>query len=105
MDGNENWNSFNILQWWNRSQERVNYILERYKEGLNLPTDLQKGLNMPVDPVCINYRNWLDFYQFGMKEYLEWYITKINSQVVNIPSLNFDWAKKDEYDLLLKSKK
>lgn len=104
-DGNENWNPFNILQWWNKSEERVNYILDRYKIGLNLPTDHQKGLNIPVDPVCKNYRNWLDFYQFGMKEYLEWYITRISNQPVSLPSLNFDWTKKEEFDQLFKDKK
>ncbi|MBF4484014.1 hypothetical protein [Flavobacterium sp. CSZ] len=105
FDGNKNWTSKLIIDWWSKSQERITYILDCYQCELNLPDILDRPLYGPRIAIPENYKNWLDFYQSGMKEYLEWYISKIDIQLVTLTELNFDWTRKDELDNLLKSKK
>ena len=116
FDGNENWNNKNIAVWWNKSEERVNYIIDRYKEELNLPdkphvTSWKIGdevftgqLYGPPRPIPENYKYWLDFYQFKMKIYLEWYIFKICGQTTILLTFDFDWTKREELDKLFNSK-
>lgn len=105
FDGNKNWTSKLIIDWWSKSQERITYILDCYQYELNLPDILDRPLYGPRIPIPENYKNWLDFYQSGMKEYLGWYMSKISTQSVTLNELNFDWTRKDKLDNLLKSKK
>lgn len=116
FDGNEWWNEENIIAWWNKSEERINYIIDRYEEELHLPenphiTSVKIGDKIftghffgPIRPIPENYKYWLDFYQFGMKGYLEWYIYTIHQQKTTLPTLDFNWAKKEGLDNFFKSK-
>jgi hypothetical protein len=116
FDGNQHWNKENILDWWGKSEERVNYIIERYADELNLPThphitswriggEVFTGqLFGPSRPIPENYKYWLDFYQLQMKGYLEWYIYKLYDQTVYLPPFNFDWTRKENLDKLFYSK-
>ena len=105
FDGNKNWNKTNILDWWNNSEERVSYILDNYKAELNLPDILDRPLYGPRQPIPENYKFWLDFYQYGMKEYLEWYLSKIHNQTIHLPKLSFDWTRRNELDEIYYSKR
>lgn len=105
FDGNKNWTSKLIIDWWLKSNERITYIIDCYQYELNLPDILDRPLYGPREPIPENYKNWLDFYQSGMKEYLEWYISKISTPLVTLTELDFDWTRKDELDNLLKLKK
>ena len=105
FDGNQNWTSKLIIEWWSKSNERITYILEQYQDELNLPDILDRPLYGPREPIPDNYKNWLDFYQKGIKEYLEWYILKLSNQKTILEDLNLDWSRKNELDELLKSKK
>ncbi len=105
FDGNKNWNKTNVLKWWNKSEERISYILDNYKVELNLPDILDRPLYGPRQPIPENYKFWLDFYQYGMKEYLEWYIRKIHNQTIHLPQLSFDWTMRNEFDELYKTKR
>ncbi len=105
FDGNVNWNKENIILWWNKSEDRIFYILERYREELNLPKILDRPLYGPRSPIPENYKYWLDFYQFGMRDYLEWYIYKMSKSSVELPELKFNWTKRDELDELFNSRK
>ena len=115
FDGNQNWNFENIITWYNQSEDRINYIVDRYREELRLPlhqphicswkigNEIFTGqLYGPPKSVPENYKSWLDFYQFGLKNYLEWYVYQLESRKVNLPSLNYDWTIKDELDSYLK---
>ena len=104
FDGNKNWTSKLIIDWWSKSHERITYILDCYQYELNLPDILDRPLYGPRIPIPENYKNWLDFYQSGLKEYLEWYMTKINTYPVTLNELNFDWTRKNKLDNFLKSK-
>lgn len=117
FDGNQNWNLEKIISWWDRSEDRINYIIERYKAELGLPdkphiTHWKIGekivtgrLYGPPRPIPENYKYWLDFYQFEMKDYLEWYIFKLHGQKIILPTLDFDWARKQEFDELFNTRK
>jgi len=102
--GNLKWNKKNIAEWWKKSNERVSYIIERYKEELHLPDPLYRPLYGPRQAMPENYKYWLDFYQFSMKEYLEWYIYKLHALTVNLPAFSFDWTRRLELDKLYFSK-
>jgi len=102
--GNAKWDKSNIIKWWQKSDERISYILERYKEELNLPDPLYRPLYGPRKAIPENYKYWLDYYQFSMKEYLEWYIYKIHGLTIDLPTLSFDWTNRNEFDKLYLSK-
>lgn len=117
FDGTQHWNKDNITEWWRKSEERVTYILERYKDELMLPekphvsswkigdkifTGQLFGSERPVPE---NYKYWLDFYQFHMRAYLEWYLYKIHGCAIDLPVFNFDWSKRKQLDKLFFSKK
>ncbi|MDF2189345.1 hypothetical protein [Paraflavitalea sp. CAU 1676] len=88
FDGNLNWTTELIKEWWLKSNERISYILDRYEEEICLPDVLDRPLYGPREGIPDNYKNWLDFYQIGMKEYLEWYIFKLTNQRTNLLNLN-----------------
>jgi len=94
FDGNRHWTTELIIEWWRKSDERVNYILDRYEDELNLPAILDRTIYGPREPIPKNYKNWLDFYQKGMKEYLEWYILKLSNQEIILEDFSFDWSRK-----------
>jgi len=96
--GNSKWNKKNVAKWWQKSDERLSYIIERYKEELHLPDPLERTLYGPRQAMPENYKYWLDFYQFSMKEYLEWYIYKLHKLTIELPALSFDWTKRIELD-------
>ena len=104
FDGNQNWTTDLIIEWWQKSNERINYILNCYEDELNLPAILDRPLYGPREPIPQNYKSWLDFYQKGMKEYLEWYILKLRNQKIVLNELSFDWTRKKRSDAILKSK-
>lgn len=113
FDGNENWNNENIVGWWNKSEERVNYIIDKYNDELNLPDKPSWKIGSeifthpdyePSRPVPENYKYWLDVYQFEMKIYLEWYIFKLCGNKSILPTFDFDWAKREELDKLFNAK-
>ena len=116
FDGNKNWNKESIATWWDKSEERLKFIIDRYKEELNLPekpriTSWRIGdkifidqLYAPPRPIPENYKYWLDFYQFKMKRYLEWYILKNQGQVIILQTLDFNWTQSEELDKLFNSR-
>lgn len=105
FDGNENWTTELIIIWWSESKKRIDYILKLYHEELILPAVLDRLLYGPQKPIPINYKNWLDFYQNGMKEYLEWYMLKLGGKPIILTDLDFNWTEKNELDSLLGSGK
>ncbi|SHN20853.1 hypothetical protein SAMN05216524_106429 [Mucilaginibacter sp. OK098] len=114
FDGNLNWNADSVLNWWNRSEERASYIMARYKDELELPEQphishwkigdkvFAGQLFGPPRPMPENYKTWLDFYQFGLKQYLEWYIQKLQNLQISLPIFKYDWKYKLELDKLYK---
>src|SRR5687767_8487457 len=109
FDGNENWTKELIIQWWSKSEERVAAILALYDREINLPQvevpdEPSEETIEAIEPIPDNYKNWLDFYQNGMKEYLEWYIFKLCGQQMELSDINFDWSKKEKFDKLLDKK-
>ncbi len=110
FDGSQHWNKDNILEWWGKSKERVNYILDRYYYELQLPekphvSSYKIGKEIftgqlfgPPRPVPENYKYWLEFYQHDMKRYLEWYASKLHGQSIMLPPFSFDWSKKEDLD-------
>lgn len=100
FDGTAHWTNAGISHWWSKSEERILFILDRYKEELHLTPAMLNPLFGPRRPVPDNYKYWLDFYQFGMKEYLEWYITIISNQRISLTALEFDWTKRLPFDQL-----
>ncbi|WP_146217682.1 hypothetical protein [Chitinophaga sp. S165] len=110
IDGSQYWNEDNVLEWWNKSKERVDYIIDRYNEELNLPEiphistweiggkSFTGRLYGPVRPVPENYKYWLDFYQQSMKSYLEWYVCKLHGTDIVLPPFIFDWSRKERLD-------
>jgi hypothetical protein len=105
FDGNQNWNAENVLEWWNKSEERISYILDNYKAELNLPDILDRPLYGPRQPIPENYKFWLDFYQLSMKEYLEWYISRIHKRTIHLPQLSFDWTRRNKLDEIYNTKR
>ncbi|ACU61837.1 hypothetical protein [Chitinophaga pinensis] len=116
IDGSQHWNKDNIFEWWDKSKERVQYVINRYDDELNLPEEphISKWdfngeirhyhLLGPVKPIPENYRSWLDFYQSGMKNYLEWYLCKLHAKAYMLPLLEFDWSRKEALDKILAEK-
>jgi hypothetical protein len=110
FDGNKYWTNKRIVKWWNGIETVINYMVERYDEELRLPTnphrrlvDLGDGpkeiqLHGPGKPLPENYKSALDFYQYGIKEYLEWYMKINNGVTVNLQGVKYDWSRKLELD-------
>ena len=97
--GNESWTKELIQEWWSKSDKRIAYILDLYECELHLPeVILDRPLYGPRESIPDNYKNWLDFYQTGMKEYLEWYIFKLTNQKINLAKFIFDWTRKQLLD-------
>lgn len=117
IDGSLHWNKDNILEWWEKSRERVEYIIDRYNNELNLPDKphisswkiggkiFTGHLYGPPGAIPENYKYWLDFYQQDMKHYLEWYIYKLHSQHVVLPTFSFAWSQKESLDKVFISKR
>jgi hypothetical protein len=100
-DGNENWTKELIIDWWSKSDVRIACILELYDREINLPEVPDELSFGDIEPIPENYRNWLDFYQNGMKEYLEWYIFKLCGLQMELNDINIDWSRKEGFDKLL----
>jgi hypothetical protein len=104
-DGNKNWNKTNVTEWWAKSEERIDYIIEAYKTELFTPlTKYSAAKTSKQRPIPENYKLWLDFYRYDMKKYLEWYILKLVNEVVALPELTVDWCLKDKLDKILTTK-
>ncbi|SFM85365.1 hypothetical protein SAMN05428949_1048 [Chitinophaga sp. YR627] len=113
IDGSQHWNKDNIFEWWSKSKERIQYIIDRYDDELNLPEEphISKWdfggeiryyhLFGPSKPIPENYKYWLDYYQYDMKNYLEWYLFKLHAKAYMLPSLEFDWSRKEALDKVL----
>lgn len=98
FDGNCYWNKDNIIAWWDKSEDRIAAILELYKQELYMP---QKSNHADEDfkrPTPENYKYWLDFYECGMKKYLEWYIFQLENVHINLPEIFIDWSIKEKLD-------
>ena len=105
VDGNNFWNQTNILAWWAKSEQRINYIMDAYKNELFTPTTANSINKLPNQrPIPTNYKLWLDFYKYQMKQYLEWYILKLENIVVVLPELHIDWSLKEKLDKILNTK-
>jgi hypothetical protein len=100
-DGNENWTKELIINWWSKSDERIAYILELYDRELKLPPVPDELSFGDIEPIPVNYKNWLDFYQNGMKEYLEWYIFRLCGEQMELNDITIDWSKKEGFDKLV----
>ncbi len=98
FNGNNCWNKDNIIAWWQKSEERIMTILELYKQELHLPQKAYEDYDIFQRPAPENYKRWLDFYQEGMKTYLEWYIYKLSNNKIALPELMFDWRLKEQLD-------
>lgn len=105
FDGNIHWSKELIIKWWLKSSERIAYVLDRYDDELHLPEVLDRPYYGPREGIPDNYKNWLDFYQTGMKEYLEWYILKLTKQVTSLEKFNFNWTRKQQLDDKLTTRK
>ena len=102
FDGNIHWNKANIMDWWDKSEDRILQIIESYKQELYLPQRASHQTQEDYQrPIPENFKYWLDFYQFGMKHYLEWYIQKQENETVTLPDLMFDWTIKEKLDKIL----
>lgn len=116
FDGNRFWNKANIIDWWQDSEQRINYITDIYNSEINkishpdtkaALTDTEINwyhLEGKLSAVPEYYKYWLDFYQYGMKGYLEWYILRITGEICKLSDLDFDWTKKLELDQIFNSK-
>jgi hypothetical protein len=105
FDGNKNWTPQLIKTWWANSPKRIQYILTLYEVELDLPDILNRPLYGPRMPIPKNYKNWLDFYQNSIKDYLEWYILKLSQQHTILEEVNFDWTARKHLDKLFASKR
>jgi hypothetical protein len=107
IDGNKYWNYSKIEEWWKRSKDRIDFIIKQYKTELSFDEgdphlsrwDFDgeiKELHLfgPFKPIPENYKAWLDFYQHNMKDYLEWYIYKLEGKIIRLPELNYDWTSR-----------
>ena len=103
-DGNENWTKELIIDWWSKSEERIACILELYDKELNLPEVPDELSFGDIEPIPQNYKNWLHFYQNGMKEYLEWYIFRLCGQQIELNDLHIDWSRKAGFDKLVEER-
>lgn len=96
FDGNCCWNKDNILAWWDKSEDRVAAILELYKQELyKTAKEDKEDFKRPTPE---NYKYWLDFYQGGMKHYLEWYLEQLSGEKISLPELQLDWSIKEKLD-------
>ncbi len=101
FDGNACWNKENIIKWWDKSDERIAAILELYKQELYLPNksnDVDEDFKRPTPE---NFKYWLDFYESGMKKYLEWYVYHLEGITIQLPKLSVDWTLKHKLDKIL----
>ncbi len=89
IDGNSHWNSEKIKEWWSKAVDRINYLLERYNEELSREINPVYGPNRRVPE---NYKACLDYYQFEIQDYLEWYIFNLENIEIKLPKIDFDWA-------------
>jgi hypothetical protein len=88
FDGNKHWTMPKIIQWWESSEHRLNYIISLYAQ---------------LSDIAENYGYWLDFYQHGMQEYLEWYLLKLHGKRVSLAGLRYDWSEKLALDARYRS--
>lgn len=101
-DGNKYWNKTNIINWWAKSEERIQCITEAYKTELFALINNKCAHNEPKQrPVPENYKRWLDFYRYEMKQYLQWYIYQLENIFVELPELRLDWSLIEKLDAIL----
>jgi len=101
IDGNNYWTVDLILEWWNKTESRIIYLLERYS------TELSRKINPGFGPqklVPQNFKACIDFYQFGLQSYLEWYIFVLHNKKVDLPTIKCDWSKRRSVDKEFKTK-
>ena len=115
FDGNDYWTNERIIKWWAKIESVIVYMINRYEEELQLPLnahnsiyDFGKGPEEshffgPTTPMPENYKHALDFYQYDLKNYLEWYMEINNGLTIELVELKFDWSRKDELDNKLKT--
>ncbi len=115
IDGNKYWTNEKIIEWWEKIESIIDYMVNRYEEELQLPSnphnrlyDFGKGLKEahffgPIKPLPQNYKSALDFYQYDIKNYLEWYTTFNNGISIELKKVDYNWDKKIELDELLKT--
>lgn len=115
IDGNKYWTNEKIIEWWEKIESIIDYMIHRYEEELQLPSnphgtlyDFGKGLEethffRPIKSLPENYKAALDFYQYGIKNYLEWYMKFNNGESIELRKVEYNWDKKTELDKTLKS--
>lgn len=113
IDGNQYWTNERIIDWWSKFDKVIDYMVGLYSKELKLPSNPHESLwNFngkievmhlfgPSVPIPLNYKCALDFYQNGLKEYLEWYMKFNSNETIKLKTLDYDWSKKEMLDLEL----
>ncbi len=115
IDGNKYWTNEKVIEWWGKIESVIDYMIVRYDEELKLPAnphnslwDFGDGVKQiqlygPPKPLPENYKSALDFYQFDIKNYLEWYMKLNNGLSIKLDDIDYNWDKKMELDEKLKT--
>jgi len=115
IDGNKYWTNEKIIEWWGKFEFVIDYMVDRYEEELRLPAnphnslwDFGNGVKEmhlfgPIEPLPQNYKSALDFYQFDIKKYLEWYMEFNNGVAIKLDEIDYNWNKKLELDKQIKT--
>ena len=114
IDGNEYWTNEKIVEWWEKGESIIDNMVDRYDKELKLSSnphnslwDFGKGIKEihllgPIEPLPENYKSALDFYQFDLKDYLEWYMKTNNGLSIKLDNNNYNWDRKMKLDEKLK---
>lgn len=114
FDGNDYWTNEKVIDWWAKFEDIVTYMIDRYQDEFQLPTnphnrlwDFGEGVKEmhffgPIKPLPENYKAALDFYQNDIKNYLEWYMEYNNGSYIQLDEFEYDWSRKDKLDADLK---
>jgi hypothetical protein len=115
IDGNKYWTKEKIIEWWEKIESVIDYMVNRYEKELQLPSnphnrlyDFGKGLEEahfygPIEPLPKNYKAALDFYQYEIKNYLEWYMKLNNGKTIELRKVEYNWSKKIKLDNMHKT--
>jgi hypothetical protein len=110
INGNEYWTNEIIVEWWGKVESIIDYMVDRYDDELKLYSNPHNSLwgfgngikEMhlfgPTKPLPENYKSALDFYQFGLKNYLEWYMKTNNGLSFTLHENNYNWDRKLKLD-------
>jgi hypothetical protein len=110
VDGNQYWTNERIIKWWSQIDIIIDYMVERYSEELELPSNPHNSLwdgggglkevhfFGPPTPLPYNYKALLDFYKYSLIDYLKWYMQYNNGSCQKLTELNYNWIRKEQLD-------